>query len=379
MKLVFLLLLSLPCLGLGNTQISSIFSFGNSYTDTGNLLALGSMNQTQGPVVSDFPPYGMNFFHEPTGRFCDGRLIIDFIAQAFNLPLLPPYLAHNGSYQNGANFAVSGTTGLDLSFFVERNASNPFFLNTTLDVQLEWFMELKPQLCTSFEDCRIFFRKSLFIVGEFGINDFSVAFMAGKTLAEVRSYVPYLVKTIEKAVEKLIKEGALTIVVSENVPFGCLPSVLSLYPSSNEKDYDPQTGCLIKYNELSLYQNKLLRKAVTWLRLRYPYVRLIIGEYYRPMTEFVKYPKQFGFIETPLQVCCGGGGQYNFNIIQGCGMPGVNACQNPSTYLYWDGPHLTEAAYHYIADGWLRGPYADLPILTAVTEISQSQQMWSNM
>ncbi|KAJ3701193.1 hypothetical protein LUZ61_004898 [Rhynchospora tenuis] len=371
MKLVFLFLLSLPCLGLGKTQISSIFSFGNSYTDTGNVLALGAMNQTLGPTVSGLPPYGTNFFHKPTGRFCDGRLILDFIAQALNLPLLPPYLAHNGSYQQGANFAVSGTTGLDYSFFVERNASNTFLLNTTLNVQLEWFLELKPHLCTSLENCKKFFGESLFIVGEFGINDFSVAIMAGKSLAEVRSYIPYLVKTIVKAVERLIKEGALTIVVSENVPYGCLPSVLSLYPSSNAKDYNPRTGCLINYNELSLYQNKLLHKAVSRLRLRYPRVRLIIAEYYRPITKFVKYPKQFGFIETPLQVCCGGGGPYNFNILQGCGMPGVNACQNASTYLYWDGPHLTEAAYHYIADGWLRGPYADPPISTAITEISQ--------
>jgi hypothetical protein len=31
--------------------------------------------------------------------------------------------------------------------------------------------------------------------------------------------------------------------------------------------------------------------------------------------------------------------------------------------VHWDGIHLTEAAYKYIADGWLSGLYAYPPIL----------------
>lgn len=49
-----------------------------------------------------------------------------------------------------------------------------------------------------------FFHKSLFIVGEFSINDYSIAILAGKSLAEVRSYVPSLVKVISKAIEVII-------------------------------------------------------------------------------------------------------------------------------------------------------------------------------
>ncbi|XP_078182312.1 GDSL esterase/lipase At1g28580-like [Carex rostrata] len=366
MKLMLLLLLSMPCLSHCKTHITSIFSFGNSYTDTGNILILGSRNLTPGPVVSGYPPYGMNFFHHPTGRNSDGRLILDFIAQAFDLPLVPPYLAHNGSSQHGMNFAVGGATGLDYSFFVKNNMTFPFLLNTTLNVQLGWFRELKPSLCTSSETCRKFFRKSLVIVGEFGINDFVIAFFAGKSFAEVKSYIPSLVKVISNAVERLIWEGALTIVVPENVPYGCLPMILSTHQSKNETDYDTHTGCLRKYNELSLYQNKLLHKAVNQIRLKYPHVRLINAEYYRPITDMLKSPKNFGFINTPLRVCCGGGGQYNYNVSKGCGMPGVSACQDPSTYVNWDGAHLTEAAARFIAQGWLRGPYADPPILAAI-------------
>ncbi|XP_078174255.1 GDSL esterase/lipase At1g28590-like isoform X2 [Carex rostrata] len=363
----FFLLFLWPIEPTPSHTFNSIFSFGDSYADTGNLFILGSQNRIPGPVVSDNPPYGMTFFHHPTGRFSDGRLILDFIAQAFDLPFLPPYLAHNGSFQHGMNFAVAGATGLDYSFFVKKDLRSPSVENTTLNVQLGWFLELKPSLCTSFESCRKFFHKSLFIVGEFGINDFSVAILGGKTLAEVKSYIiPSLVKVMSKAIERIISEGAWTIVVPGNVPYGCLPVILSLYQSKNEIDYDPHTGCLRKYNELSLYQNKLMHKAINQLRLKYQHVRLINAEYYCPISEFIKYPKHFGFIDKPLRVCCGVGGQYNFNIRQGCGMPGVHLCQNPSTYLNWDGVHLTEAAARYITRGWLRGPYADPPILTAI-------------
>jgi hypothetical protein len=45
------------------------------------------------------------------------------------------------------------------------------------------------------------FGKSLFIVGEFGVNDYSFIFSANKTEAEARSYVPKVVRTIASAVE----------------------------------------------------------------------------------------------------------------------------------------------------------------------------------
>ncbi|RWW32355.1 hypothetical protein GW17_00002957, partial [Ensete ventricosum] len=73
---LFLLLL-LP-LVLGSSAAacySTIFSFGDSLADTGNLIrVLGHADCQAGR-----PPYGMTYFHRPTGRFSDGRLIVDFI------------------------------------------------------------------------------------------------------------------------------------------------------------------------------------------------------------------------------------------------------------------------------------------------------------
>ena len=70
-----------------------------------------------------------------------------------------------------------------------------------------------------------------------------------------------------------------------------------------------------------------------------------------------------GFSEEPLRACCGGGGPYNYNPEAACGSPGATVCGDPSAYVHWDGIHLTEAAYKYIANGWLNGLYAYPSIL----------------
>lgn len=52
-------------------EFPAIFNFGDSNSDTGGLTAAFPA------AVSK--PYGDTFFHEPVGRYSDGRVIIDFI------------------------------------------------------------------------------------------------------------------------------------------------------------------------------------------------------------------------------------------------------------------------------------------------------------
>jgi len=60
-------------------------------------------------------------------------------AQGLGLPLVPPYLSHNGSFRQGANFAVGGATAINSSFFHigDGPGASLFPLNTSLEVQLE--------------------------------------------------------------------------------------------------------------------------------------------------------------------------------------------------------------------------------------------------
>ncbi|XP_062182813.1 GDSL esterase/lipase At1g28590-like [Phragmites australis] len=348
------------------TQYTSIFSFGDSYTDTGNAIIL------YGPTKPDLwmnkPPYGMTFFGHPTGRLSDGRLIIDFIAEALGLPLLPPSLAANQSFQQGANFAVAGATALNrTSSYVQGGGVKLPPINVSLSDQLGWFDAMKPSLCSSPQACKEFFAKALFVVGELGWNDYGVMLVGGKSVGEVQSYVPRLVGVICAATEKLINEGASTIVVSGVSPLGCAPGNLVLLVSQNKADYETDTGCLKNLNLLSKDHNSQLSQALTKLNARYPGVRITYADLYTPIIDFAASPDRYGFDGTDgaLRTCCGGGGgKFNFNLSRSCGMPGVSACGDPSVYVNWDGVHLTEAAYHRVADGWLRGPFAHPPILS---------------
>jgi hypothetical protein len=58
-------------------RYDSIFSLGDSYADTGNGPVVFGWHAIASPVMR--PPYGSTFFGRPTGRNCDGRLVIDFI------------------------------------------------------------------------------------------------------------------------------------------------------------------------------------------------------------------------------------------------------------------------------------------------------------
>lgn len=63
------------CLGMANSvdfNYPAVFNFGDSNSDTGELLV--------GLGIQLTPPNGQNYFKTPAGRFCDGRLIIDFLS-----------------------------------------------------------------------------------------------------------------------------------------------------------------------------------------------------------------------------------------------------------------------------------------------------------
>nr|DAD34358.1 TPA_asm: hypothetical protein HUJ06_004998 [Nelumbo nucifera] len=165
------------------SRFTKIYAFGDSFTDTGNTRS-ASTGPTSFDHVSQLP-YGITFFHHPTNRYSDGRLVIDFLAEALSLPYLPPYINRKADTSHGVNFAVAGSTAIDHDFFVRNNLT----LNRTpqsLHTQLTWFNELlEGHGCggsTLSAQCRAELGEALFWVGEIGANDY--AYLFGSTVSQ---------------------------------------------------------------------------------------------------------------------------------------------------------------------------------------------------
>lgn len=356
MILVVVIIASPPLFTACRPSFSSIFSFGDSLADTGNLYF--SYQQPSQHCFS--PPYGETYFHHPSARCSDGRLIIDFICESLGVPTVKPYLGiKNGGLEDrsaneGVNFAVIGATALDVSFFEERGIHN-VETNYSLTVQLNWFKELLPALCNhSSSNCHEVLENSLFLVGEIGGNDFNYPLFIQKSISEVKTYVPHVINAITSAINELIYLGARTLIVPGNFPLGCNAIYLTKYETKDKNQYD-SAGCLKWLNAFAEFYNQKLQYEIHRLRGIHPDANIIYADYYNAVLPLYHYPTKYGF--TGLKACCGIGGPYNYNTSKACGDPDVIACEDPSQYIGWDGIHLTEAAYKLIADGLINGPY----------------------
>ena len=73
--IVIVLSFSLPLVHSQCNKSPVIFNFGDSNSDTGGFAV--------GLEYNFGPPYGRKYFHQSSGRLCDGRLIIDFLCKFY--------------------------------------------------------------------------------------------------------------------------------------------------------------------------------------------------------------------------------------------------------------------------------------------------------
>ncbi|CAH9081237.1 unnamed protein product [Cuscuta epithymum] len=206
------------------------------------------------------------------------------------------------------------------------------------------------------QGCKDRMQNALIVMGEIGGNDYNVPFMQDHPTKEVMAYVPDVINVISSAINELVELGAQTLIVPGNLPIGCSAAYLTHFSTTNNKDYDAKTGCLNWLNDFSRYHNQLLQDELGRLRQLHPNANIIYADYYNAAMRIYRAPSKFGFKST-TSACCGGEGPYHYNFSVRCGREGSTVCGDPSTYVSWDGIHLTESAYYEIARGLLEGPY----------------------
>ncbi|KAK8984528.1 hypothetical protein V6N11_047749 [Hibiscus sabdariffa] len=185
--------------------------------------------------------------------------------------------------------------------------------------------------------------------------------------------VPGVIGAITNATTALIGKGAVELMVPGNFPVGCSAVYLTLFESPNKGDYE-RHGCLKAFNAFARYHNSQVKVALDMLRQKYPHVRIIYADYYgAAMRNFVHAPVHHGDMQLSAWVLWWdskgmlwrGDGPYNFNNSARCGHTGSEACQNPSIYSNWDGIHLAEAGYRYVALALINGSSSTPPLVSS--------------
>ncbi|KAI7742284.1 hypothetical protein M8C21_002472, partial [Ambrosia artemisiifolia] len=330
-------------------EYEAIFNFGDSNSDTGGFWSVFP----EAP-----PPNGMTYFKHPVGRACDGRLIVDFIAERIGIPFVSPYLMSIGSdYRHGANFATLASTVRlpQTSLFV--SGLSPF----ALPIQVNQLKHFKAQVENLYSQGSTnlpapdIFGKSLytFYIGQ---NDFT-SDLAKNGINRVKEILP----------QDLYALGGRAFFVLNLAPIGCYPSFLVELPHG-DKDID-EFGCLISYNNAVDEYNDMLRDALNQTRQQLSDAKVIYVDSHRALLELFRHPTSHGLKYGTIACCGNGGGRYNFNPQVFCGntkfINGQNltasACDDPENYVSWDGVHTTEAANKIIVDAIFSGDFTDPP------------------
>uniref|UniRef100_A0A2N9HWK9 Alpha-L-fucosidase n=1 Tax=Fagus sylvatica TaxID=28930 RepID=A0A2N9HWK9_FAGSY len=290
----------------GHCNFPAIFNFGDSNSDTGGKSAAFSR------LLS---PNGDTFFGKPSGRYCDGQLVIDFIAEKLGLPYLSAYLDSIGTnFRHGANFATAGSTIQPVDAKIFEMGFSPI----SLDIQLSQFEQFKARIIELYKEGRSSyvesslprpedFSKALYTL-DIGQNDLHGGF-SSMTEKQVLALIPNIINQVAQAVE--------------------------------------------------------LQERVSRLRVQLPDSILTYVDIFSAKYTLISEAKKLGFT-NPHGYCCGHIGDYSVEcgkkaMVNGTEVTGAS-CSNPSVYISWDGVHYSHAANKWIANQILNGSLSNPPI-----------------
>uniref|UniRef100_A0A7N0T540 Uncharacterized protein n=2 Tax=Kalanchoe fedtschenkoi TaxID=63787 RepID=A0A7N0T540_KALFE len=338
----------------------AVFNFGDSNSDTGDLVA--------GIGAQLHPPNGQTYFKTPAGRFCDGRLIIDFLTDAMDLPFLNAYLESLGApvFHKGCNFAAAGSTIRPAT----ATSVSPF----SFVIQVEQFVRFQSRVLELLAKGRKYskylpsassFTDALYTF-DIGQNDLAGAFYS-KTFDQIVAGIPSTLEEFETGLKILYEQGARKYWIHNTGPLGCLPQNIAFFGTDPSKL--DELGCVSGHNQAAKLFNLQLHGLTKKFQAQKPDATVTYVDIYAIKSNLIANYSKNGF-EQPIMACCGyGGPPLNYNSQISCGETKVlngtsvtvQACDDSSEYVNWDGIHYTEAANQYVASQILTGKYSDPP------------------
>lgn len=311
-------------------KVPAVIVFGDSIVDPGN------NNHVKTIVKCNFPPYGRDFIgRKPTGRFCNGVVPSDIIAQELGVKdLLPAYLDPNLKTEDlltGVSFA-SGGSGYD--------PLTPKIVSVlSLSDQLKLFREYLSKIKSAVGEGAVetILSKSIVIVCT-GSDDIANTYFSTpfrRPQYDINSYTDLLLSSATAFYKELYEVGARRIGVLSLPPIGCVPSQRTLGGGIDRQ-------CSKSANEAASLFNSKLSSAIHALNKQLPNSTLVYLDTYNPLLSLIQNPAQYGF-EVANKGCCGTG---NIEVSILCnGLDDPHTCKDASKYIFWDSYHPSERAY----------------------------------
>ncbi|XP_050379519.1 GDSL esterase/lipase At5g03810-like [Argentina anserina] len=320
----------------GQPLVPALIIFGDSISDVGN-----NNNRTT-LVKANFLPYGRDFpSHQPTGRFCNGKLAIDFTAEYLGFTSYPPaYLSQEATGANiltGVNFASAASGYYNWTAWL--------WGAIPLNQQLNYYRAYQSRVVNMVgqAEADAIFSGAIHLLSA-GTSDFVQNYYINPFL---RGYTPdqfsdILIRSFSSFIQELYGLGAQRIGVTNLPPIGCLPVAITVFnPGSNQ--------CNIRQNQDAILFNNKLNNTSQTLKQRLPGLKLVVFDIYQPLLDMITNPTDSGFFES-RRACCGTG---TFETSVLCNLRSVGTCNNATGYVFWDGFHPSEAANEVLADDLL--------------------------
>nr|ACO57702.1 epithiospecifier modifier [Brassica rapa subsp. pekinensis]ACO57706.1 epithiospecifier modifier [Brassica rapa subsp. pekinensis] len=297
----------------------ALFTFGDSYYDAGNKAFLG---KNKNPPQNLWP-YGKSR-DDPNGKFSDGYIVPDFIAEFMSIPNgIPPALKPGANLSRGASFAVADASILGAP--VE---------SMTLNQQVNKFRSM---ISTWSED---YIEKSLFMI-YIGTEDYLnfTKFNPTASASAQQAFVTSVTNKLKTDIGLLYSLGASKFAVPMLAPLGCLPIVRQEYKTGNDC-YEPLNDLAKQHNEkIGPILNEYAKKPNGGFQFT-------VLDFYNAVIRRTTRSCNYRFYVANSS-CCGVGTHNAY----GCGMANVHSklCEYQRSYFFFDGRHNTEKAQEEIA------------------------------
>ncbi|KAL9236395.1 hypothetical protein vseg_011072 [Gypsophila vaccaria] len=324
--------------------VPALFVIGDSSVDCGNNNFLGTFAR------ADHLPYGRDFdTHQPTGRFCNGRIPVDFLALRLGLPFVPSYLEQAGSIEgmiHGVNYASAGA---GIIFASSTDLGQRISLAQQIQQLTDTLQKFKLKMG---EDAAInFISGSIFYIS-IGTNDYLHYYLQNVSGVQ-SSFTPWnfnhlLASTVKMEIKNLHSENVRKVVVMGLAPMGCAPHYLWQHKSKNGE-------CIHDINNMIREFNFVMRYTIQQLNQELPDAKIAFCDTYEGSMDIIDNHERYGFHVT-AEACCGLGSYKGWIM---CLSPEM-ACPNASAHIWWDQYHPTDTINGILADNVWDGLYAQI-------------------